>query len=126
MNMMRILGLTAAVFGVVLAANSEMRGAEAHNLKLTGPIVVAGVDLRAAVYDIQWDVQGTRATVIFSRKGRVVATVHGDCAVFDRSVPSDTLYVSKHPDGFVAINALAFASTNSTHITPGTSRWIER
>jgi hypothetical protein len=74
--------------------------------------------LRAAVYDIQWDVQGTRATVTFSRKGRVVATVHGDCAVFDRSVPSDTLYISKHPDSFVAINALAFASTNKGIVFP--------
>ena len=118
MNMMRILGLTAAVFGVVLAANSEMRGAEAHNLKLARPMVVAGVDLRPAVYDIQWDVQGSRATVTFSRKGRVVATVHGDCAVFDRSVRDDTLYISKHPDGFVAINALAFASTNKGIVFP--------
>jgi len=118
MNMMRILGLTAAVFGIVLAANSETRGAEAHNLKLARPMVVAGVDLRAAVYDIQWDVQGTRATVTFSRKGRVVATVLGDCAVFDRSVPNDILYISKHPDGFLAINALAFASTNKGIVFP--------
>jgi hypothetical protein len=102
----------------MLAAKTEMIGAEAHNLKLTRPMVVAGVDLRAAVYDIQWDVQGTRATVTFSRKGRVVATVHGDCAVFDRSVPIDTLYISKHPDGFVAINALAFASTNKGIVFP--------
>jgi hypothetical protein len=47
-----------------------------------------------------------------------VATVHGDCAVFDRSVPIDTLYISKHPDGFVAINALAFASTNKGIVFP--------
>ena len=118
MNMMRILGLTAAVFGVVLAAKSETRGAEAHNLKLAHPMVIGAVDLRAAVYDIQWDVQGTRATVTFSRNGRVVATVHGDCAVFDRSVPNDTLYISRHPDGFMAINALAFASTNKGIVFP--------
>ena len=112
MSIVRILGLTAVVFGILLTANREMRGAEAHNLTLARPMVVAGIDLRPAVYDIQWDVQGTRATVKFSRKGHLVATVQGDCAVFDRSVRSDTLYISKHPDGFVAINALAFASTN--------------
>jgi hypothetical protein len=116
--MMRILGLTAAALGVVLAASTEARGAEAHYLKLTRPVVLGGVDLRAAVYTVQWDLQGTRATVTFSRKGRVVATVQGGCATFDRSVPNDTLYFSKDPDGFLAISALRFASTNKGIVFP--------
>lgn len=118
MNMMKILGITAAALGIVLAANTEVRGAEAHYLKLTRPMVVAGIDLRAAVYNVQWDFQGTRATVTFSRKGRVVATVEGECATFDRSVPNDTLYLSKHPDGFLAVKALAFASSNKGIVFP--------
>jgi len=118
MNMMKILGLTAAALGVVLAANTEVQGVEVRHLRLPRPMVVAGVDLRAAVYTVQWDIQGTRATVTFSRKGRLVATVQGESATLGRSVSSDTLYFSKDPDGFLAINALGFASTNKGIVFP--------
>jgi len=118
MDKMKIMGLTVTALGLLLAGNSEVRGAEARYLKLTRPMVVAGVDLRAAAYNVQWDRKGTRATVTFSRKGRVVATVQGDCATFDRSVPNDTLYLSKDPDGFLAIRALRFASTNKGIVFP--------
>ena len=118
MDTMKILRVTVTALGVVLAANTEARGAEVHYLKLTRPMVLGGVDLRAAVYTVQWKLQGTRATVTFSRKGRVVATVQGECATFDRSVPNDTLYFSKDPDGFLAISALRFASTNKGIVFP--------
>jgi hypothetical protein len=118
MNAMKILGLTAATLGVVLAANTEVRGADAHSLKLTRPMVVAGVDLQAAVYTVQWDLQGTRATVRFSRKGRVVATVQGECTTLGRSVPGDTLYFSKRPEGYFAIMALGFAGSDKGIIFP--------
>jgi hypothetical protein len=118
MSMMKILGLTAAMFGIVLAANTGVRAAEVHYLKLPRTMVLAGVDLRAAIYTVQWDLQGPRATVTFSRKGRIVATVQGDCATFDKSVPNDTLYFSKDPDGFLAIGALRFASTNKGIVFP--------
>jgi hypothetical protein len=118
MNTVKILGLTAAAFGAVLGANSEVRGAEAHYLKLTHPMVVAGVDLRAAVYAVHWDLQGTRATMTFSRKGRVVATVQGECATLGRSVASDTLYFSKRPDGYFAIVALGFAGSDKGVVFP--------
>ncbi|MGO8732594.1 MAG: hypothetical protein ACLQVM_07365 [Terriglobia bacterium] len=118
MDSMKFLGLTAAALGVVLAANTEVRAADVHYLKLTRTMVIAGVDLRAAVYTVQWDFQGARATVTFSRKGRVVATVQGERATFDRSVPSDTLYFSRDPDGFLAIKGLAFASTSKGIVFP--------
>jgi len=118
MDMTKILGLTVTALGLLFAGNTEVRGAEAHYLKLTRHMVVAGVDLQAAVYNVQWDLKGTRATVTFSRKGRVVATVQGGCATFDRSVPNDTLYFSKDPDGFLAISALRFASTNKGIVFP--------
>ena len=118
MNVMKILGLAGMALGVVLTANNELRAADAHYLKLPRTMVVTGVDLRAAVYTVQWDLQGNRATVTFSRKGRVVATVQGECATLNRSVASDTLYFSKDPDGFLAINALGFASTNKGIVFP--------
>jgi hypothetical protein len=118
MNRMKIQALTAAMLGVVLAANTEARSAEVHFLQLTRPMVVAGINLRSAVYNVQWDIQGDRATVTFSRKGRVVATVQGACATFDRSVRNDTLYFTKTPDGFLAINALGFADTNKGILFP--------
>jgi hypothetical protein len=118
MNTGKILILTAAALGAVLTANTEVRAAEVHYLKLPRTMVVAGVDLRAAVYTVQWDFQGPRATVTFSRKGRVVATVQGESATFNRSVSSDTLYFSKDPDGFMAVNGLGFASTNKGIVFP--------
>ncbi len=118
MSMMRSLGLTAAALGIVLAANTEVRAAEVRYVKLRRTTVVAGVDLRSAVYAMQWNLQGTRATVTFSRKGRVVATVQGECVTFGRSVSSDTLYFSKDPDGFLAIRALGFATTNKGIVFP--------
>jgi hypothetical protein len=118
LDMTKILGLTVTALGLMLAGNTEVRGAEASHLKLTRPMVIAGVDLQAAVYDVQWDLKGTRATVRFSREGRVVATVQGERATFDRSVPNNTLYFSKDPDGFLAIRALRFASTNKGIVFP--------
>jgi hypothetical protein len=118
MDMTKILRVTVTALGLLLAGNAEVRGAEACYLKLTRPMVVAGVDLQAAVYNVQWDLKGTHATVTFSRKGRVVATVHGESATFDRSVFNDTLYFSKDPDGFLAIRALRFASTNTGILFP--------
>ena len=118
MSSMKILVLTAAVLGIVLAASPEARAAEVHYLKLPRTMVIAGVNLRAAIYIVQWDFQGPRATVFFSRKGRVVATVQGESATFNRSVSSDTLYFSKDPDGFLAVNGLGFASTNKGIVFP--------
>jgi hypothetical protein len=118
MNTMKILGLTATALGVVLATSTEMRGAEVAYLKLTRPMVIAGVDLRAAVYAVQWDLQGTRATVTFSRRGRVVATVQGTCATLDRIVPGPTLYFSRRPEGYFAIAALGFAGSNRGIVFP--------
>jgi hypothetical protein len=118
MNVMKILGLAGMALGVVLTANNELRAADAHYLKLPRTMVVTGVDLRAAVYTVQWDLQGNRATVTFSRKGRVVATVQGEYATFNRSVPKDTLYFSKDPDGFFALNGLGFASSNKGILFP--------
>ena len=118
MDKMKIMGLTVTALGLLVAGNSDVRGAEALYLKLTRPMVVAGVDLRAAVYNVQWDLEGTRATVRFSRKGRVVATVRGESATFDRSVFNDTLYFSKDPDGSLVIRALRFASTNKGIVFP--------
>lgn len=118
MRMMKIVGLTAAALGVLLVANTALRATEVHYLKLPRAMVVAGVNLRAAVYTVQWNLQGTRATMTFSRKGRVVATVQGEYATFDRSVASDTLYFNKDPDGFLAINGLGFASSNKGVVFP--------
>ena len=118
MNKMKILSLTAALLGIVLAANTDLRAAEVHYLKLPRTMVIAGVNLRAAIYTVQWNFQGPRATVTFSRKGRVVATVQGESATFNRSVSSDTLYFSKDPDGFLAVNGLGFASTNKGIVFP--------
>ena len=118
MDRFKTLGLTVLVIGIVLAPAADMRAVEPHTLTLARPMVVAGIDLRAAVYDVQWEFQGTHATVKFLRKGRVVATVEGEAAVFDRSVPNDTIYFSKHPDGFLAVNALGFASTNKGIVFP--------
>jgi len=112
MDRKSILSLVLMVTGGVLATTFELRGADSRGLELTRPMVVAGVYLRSAIYDVRWEPQGARATVTFSRKGRAVATVQGELSTFARSVSSDTLYFSKQPDGFLTISALVFAKTN--------------
>jgi hypothetical protein len=87
-------------------------------LKLTRPMVLEGIYLRAAVYDVQWELEGTEATVTFYRKRRAVATVDGELSTFDRTVTNDTLYFSKYSDGFFHINALGFAKTNKGILFP--------
>jgi hypothetical protein len=118
MNRLKTLGLAVAVLGVVLAVSTRARAVEGHFLKLTRPMDVAGVDLRTAVYSLQWQFEGTRATVTFSRKGRVVATVQGESATFERTVPNDTLFVGKHADGTLAVKALGFAGSNKGIVFP--------
>ena len=116
MNKIKFLGLTALEIGLVLVAETEMRAADNHPVRLSCPMVVAGVDLRAGFYDIQWEFKNTRATVTFSRKGRAVATVQGVVSTLDKIPTHDTLFVSKHPDGFIAINGIGFAGTKKAII----------
>jgi hypothetical protein len=106
------------LIGFVLAPTPALQAVEVHSVKLTHSMAVAGVDLRPAVYDVQWELHGTHATVTFLRKGRTVATVQGECATFDRSVPTNTFYFWKHPDGALAIYALGFASSNKGVVFP--------
>jgi hypothetical protein len=107
-----VLGLVLVVSGMMLTPPLDLAAMEPYGVKLDRPMVVAGVYLRAAVYDIQWQPHDTYATVTFSRKGHAVATVQGQLVSFNRSVTVDTLYFTKHPDGFFFINGLGFAGTN--------------
>ena len=81
-------------------------------------MVIAGVDLRAGAYTVQWKIKGTRATVVFSRERRTVATVQGECVAFTRSVATSTLYFSKGANGLFAVHALGFAGTNKGILFP--------
>jgi hypothetical protein len=112
MNRQTILRVVLVVVGAVLTLASELHAVEARTLKLTRPMVVQGIYLRAAVYDFQWERQGTHVTVTFSRQGHAVATVQGEISTFIRTVLTDTFYFSKHPDGCFYIRALTFANTN--------------
>jgi len=118
MDRKTILGLVLMVAGAVLISASELGAVDAGGLKLPRPMVVEGIYLRAAVYDVEWKLQGTHATVTFSRKGRAVATVQGVLSTFDRTATNDTLYFSKQPDGFFCISALGFAKTNKGIVFP--------
>jgi len=107
-----IQGLVLVVSGIMLTPPLDLAAMEPYGVKLDRPMVVAGVYLQAAVYDVRWQLDDTHATVTFSRKGRTVATVPGELVTFNRSVTVDTLYFTKHPDGFFFINGLGFARTN--------------
>jgi len=107
-----IQGLVLVVCGILLTPPLDSAAMEPYGVKLDRPMVVAGVYLRAAVYAVRWQLRDTHATVTFSRKGHAVATVPGELVTFNRSVAVDTLYFTKHPDGFFFINGLGFARTN--------------
>lgn len=112
------LGFVLVMFGAVWMPAADLRAVNDLGLKLPQPMIVSDVYLRPDIYDIRWDVQGTHATVAFSRKGRVVATVHGELSTLARIAPNNTLYFSKQPDGFFAIEALGFAQTNRGIVFP--------
>ena len=118
MKLTSILGPTVMAFGLALAMNTEGKAAETDTLKLPRNMVIAGVDLRAGAYTVQWKIKGTRATVVFSRERRTVATVLGECVAFNRSVATSTLYFSKTADGLFVVNALGFAGTNRGILFP--------
>lgn len=118
MNIKNILGPTAVALGLALAFNSEGHAAGTNSLKLSRDMVIAGLDLRAGDYTVLWKLQGTRATVEFSRGGHTVATVQGEYTTLGRSVSNNTLYFSKNPNGYLAIKALGFAGTNKGILFP--------
>ena len=118
MNRKMLLGLALAVLGMASAPTAELRGAEARGLRLDQPMVIAGVYLRAAVYDVQWELQGAHAIVTFSRKSRTVATVQGELVTTDSSTANDTLYFSTRADGSLCIQALGLANTNRRVVFP--------
>jgi len=103
--------LVLVVCGMMLAPFA-WAAVKPDGLKLNRPMVIAGVYLRAAIYDVQWQVHDTHATVIFSQHGHAVATVQGELVTFKKSVSKDTLYFTKYPDGSVLIRGLGFAGTN--------------
>ncbi len=118
MRITSILGPTIMAFGLALAMNTEGSAAEMATLKLPRDMVIAGVDLRAGTYTVQWKIKGTRATVVFSRERRTVATVQGERVDFNRSIATSTLYFSKTADGIFAVNALGLAGTNKGILFP--------
>ncbi|HMD87015.1 MAG TPA: hypothetical protein VKO18_20180 [Terriglobia bacterium] len=118
MKMIKFPAISALAIGVALAAATRVRAADAHYLELTRPMVVARVNLRAGVYKIQWELEGTQANVTFSRKDRVVATVHGVYSTSNKSVTCDTLYTAKHPDGSIAIIAFGIAGSDKAIVFP--------
>lgn len=118
MNKLKFRGLSILAIGLALAGGTATRAAEAYLLKLPRPMVVAGVKLRAGEYSVQWDLQDPRATVTFSRKGRVVATVPGVVSKLDKPVSHHTLFFSKCSDGSLAVNGLGFAGTDKDIIFP--------
>jgi hypothetical protein len=112
MKMPKFPTMSVLAIGVVLAAASGAQAAEDQLVNLPHPMVVAGIDLRPGLYDIQCNLQGTRATVTFARKGRIVATVQGVVSTLDKIATHNTVFVSKHPEGFTAINAIGFAGSD--------------
>lgn len=118
MTKLKFPAISTLAIGVVLAAATGVRAAEDHFVNLPHPMVVAGVDLRPGPYNIQCDLKGTRATVTFSRKGRVVATVQGVVSNLDKIATRNTVFISKHPEGFTAINGLGFAGSDKNVTFP--------
>lgn len=112
MKMTKFPVISVLAIEVVLAAATGVQAAEDHLVNLPHPMVVAGVDLRPGLYNIQCGLKGTRATVKFSRKGRIVATVQGVVSTLNKMATYNTLFVSKHPEGFIAINGLGFAGSD--------------
>ena len=127
MRIIRLLTLPILAAAIYLGAGTRLAAAENHFLTLTRPMVEAGVNLRPAVYNLQWELQGRQATVRFQTKGRVVATVQGILFDLGKTPAAVTLYTSKHPDGFTAINGLGIAGSSQGIIFPafGTRRQRE-
>lgn len=124
MNMLKFPAISALAIGVVLAVATGAHAAEDHIVNLPHPMVVAGIDLRPGIYNIQCDLKGARATVTFSRKGRVVATVQGVVSTLDKIATRNAVFISKHPEGFTAINGLGFAGSDKNVTFPSySSRW---
>ena len=113
-----ILGWVLLAAGVVLSRPSKLQAADTRMVRLDRPMIISGVYLRAENYLVQWQLQGTHATVVFSSRGRTIATVQGKLKKLDISAPNDTFYFSKQPDGVFAINALGFANTRRAIIFP--------
>ena len=59
MDTNKIRGIILMSIGLGLAPPSDLRAVEVHTLKLAQPMVIAGVYLRAAAYDVHWELQGT-------------------------------------------------------------------
>jgi hypothetical protein len=118
MDHKRFCRLAFVTVGTLLIANSGLRAEAARGLKLTQPMIIEGIYLRTGVYDVQWKLGGARVAVTFSRKGRAVAVVQGELVTLDRSAARDTLYFTKHPDGFFYINGLGFGGTRKGIVFP--------
>ncbi len=114
-NCLRLFVLTVSL---ALAGGTAVTAADTHPIKLPCAMVISGVNLRPGDYDLHWDLQGARGTVTFFRKGRVIATVQGVVSKLDEPTTRDTLYFHKHPDGFMAITALAPGGTDKDILFP--------
>lgn len=118
MSKSNCLRLFVVTFVLALAGGSAATAADTHPVKLPCAMVISGVNLRPGDYNLHWDLQGARGTVTFSRKGRVIATVQGVVSKLDEPTTRDTLYFHKHPDGFMAITALAPGGTDKDILFP--------
>lgn len=111
MNAQSQLRLAMTVILIILGSR-QVGAMEPLALKLPRPMVVSGVYLQASAYDVQWKLQGKHATVVFSRQGQTIATVHGEVMTLDLLSHHTTFYFSKAADGACTIQALGFARSH--------------
>jgi hypothetical protein len=109
MKVGRFVGRITLTLAIVLMAALSAAAQNARTLRVPYSASVNGKQLAAGEYKVTWQTHSPEATVNFSQKREVVATVEGKWVDRDIKYESNSVVYSNNPDGSRTIMEVRFA-----------------
>jgi hypothetical protein len=109
MQVGRFVGRITLTLAIVLMAALSAVAQNARTLRVPYSASVNGKQLAAGEYKVTWQTHSPEATVNFSQKREVVATVEGRWVDRDIKYESNSVVYSNNPDGSRTIMEVRFA-----------------
>ena len=103
------VGRIAVTVAILLMATLSAVARNARTLKVAYSASLSGKELAAGEYNVAWETHSPSATVTFTQKKQVVATVEGKWVDRDTKYPANAVVYSTNPDGSRTILEIRFA-----------------
>jgi hypothetical protein len=100
MKLGKALCTTLVAMAIFVALSAASKSKDSRNVLLHYDATIEGSHLTSGEYDVQWQTHSPAATVSFSRKNQVVATVEGKIVDRGTKYSATQVVYSQSPSGY--------------------------